>query len=236
MSTKIEARNESATAVSMAVAVMLKPYQAQARAEKALDRVKSATWRSVQEAAACFDAAMSTADRTALSGELARQYKRFYSEASAKVAASQHAKAIHMIATGVTAKVGQEQWGADRFGSMDAYFKACKGERHQADAGNAPRAKGADTVGEGDTSAQEAADKPANALSTAGMSVELGAAFVRLIEAARKNPEVADAVLFMSNSPDHLPGFVEYVIEARKEKIAGKLGEKFGADKVKRAA
>lgn len=221
----VEARELIRTGVAMAVAVMLKPLQAQASAEKKLDKAKGSAWLAVQEAAGAFPADMSDKDRTTLSGELARNYKAFYPEASAKVVASQHAKAIWLIATGAaTGKLAPDQ-----FSNIADFLKAHRPERHQADAGN-----------EGDkstsTSDAKAAATQGAALSTAGLSVELGSAIVRLIEAAKRSPEVSDALVMMANRPEWAVKVLADALVPSVDATAAKLAEKFGADKVKVAA
>ena len=213
--------------------------KAEASAAAALDRKSGATWRAVQAAAEPFPATMSKDDRTALSGALAKDYATVYRHKdAAKVCASQHAKAIHMIATGVQGEIADDK-GATRkapaaeFASMKAYFAACREPKQQADAGNPPNNAGnpgaSANPSTDDAAVKAAAETRATALSTAGMTVELGSAFVRLIEAAKRSTEVADAVMFAANSPERLVEFVAYVLGQRAQENAAKLAGALGA-------
>lgn len=220
-----EQRDATRTAVSLAVAVMLKPFKAQASVEKKLEKAKGAAWAAVQEAAGAFPADMSEKDRTTLSGELARNYAAFYPAASAKVVASQHAKAIWLIATGWA--VGEK--APEKFGNIAAFLDAFKAPRKQADAGNEP------DNSTGTKDAQDA-EKQNAAMSTAGLSVEVGAAIIRLIEQAKKSPEMCDALIMLSNRPEWGIKVLADALVPDVDATAAKLAEKFGADKVKRAA
>ncbi len=220
------------TAVSLAVAVMHKAAAAEAKAAQALDRARGSTWDAVREAALCFDAPMSDEDRTALSGELAREYEgRYKDKAAAKSAASQHAKAIFALTHGKGSKDAK---------SLKEYLAGAF-VRNQANAGNAPKNQAAQTVAASSTSAPaspEPAAQGGTAFSTAGMPVEVGSAIIRLITAAKKNAAVGDALCVLANqSPDRIVAACEWLLTSKAEGQAAKLAEKFGqSTPVKKAA
>jgi hypothetical protein len=225
------------SAVALAVAVMHKAAAAQAKAETALDRARGNTWGAVKEAALCFDAPMTDEARTALSGELAREYtKRYTSKEAAKSAASQHAKAIFALTHG--------KGKADAASLKDYLSSAFAVTR--ANAGNAPKngAPVASKAASAQGAAVASADVPTVdrsgpapvALSTAGLPVELGSALVQLIDMARKNARVAEALVVLVNierdKGDAFMRAADYLLTEGKQATAQKLAQAFGADKV----
>lgn len=177
----------------------------------AQERAKGAVWAGVRKAAEAFPPAMTELDRKVLSGALAKRYAAAYgTEASAKVVASQHAKAIYLLATHAKAADGSPV-DADEASDVQSYLKAHRAP--VAAAGAVVRAEDAKPV----------------AMSTAGLPVETGAAIVRLIEAAKRDPEIADALIFASNNLDEFPAFVGQIIDKkqavrRAQRVAAPVG------------
>lgn len=187
---------ETLTGVALAIAVMSEAAKAEGQAEKTLDKRKGASWAAVQEAAGAFSAEMTAAEKTALSGQLAKVYAKFYPAASAKVVASQHARAIFLIATGSP---------SDGYSNVAAFLSAHKIKPVKGSAG---ASKGGSDDGEGgdDSGAGEAPTKPAQGSILSGASVELGSAIARLVEASKRMPELETALLIAANHP---AGFIK---------------------------
>lgn len=203
---------ETLTGVALAIAVMSDAAKAEGQAEKTLEKRRGASWAAVQEAAGAFDAEMSEADKTTLSGQLAKVYAQFYPAASAKVVASQHARAIYLLATGSK---------PDGHGNIAAFLSAHKkapakssGAAPAADASGDPAAPASATI------AQQTLQSGA---LLSGASIELGSAIARLVEASKRMPELETALLIAANHPAGFIKAMEALLLAPKGDKALKL-------------
>lgn len=189
------------TGVAFAIAVMSDAAKAEGTAYKALEKRQGASWRALCEAAGAFES-MDDAEKRKLSGELARAYVKYYPENTYKVVASQHARVIHLIVNG--AKV-------EGFSGISEFLKAqAKPKTQQTPVG----ATGADE--EGEPLLSEATKTPSvKASPMHGASVELGSAIARLVDMARKNPQIEDALLIAANHPDGFVSAMEALLTAK---------------------
>lgn len=210
------------TAVAFALTVMDDAARAEGAAEKALEKKRGASWAAVQEAAHAFNADMSEADKTELSGQLARVYAKYYPASSAKVVASQHARAIYLLATG--SPVGDAR-NIAAFLAAHKRTPAAGATKPETGAPEAPDLQGDEAP------AAAPAQAPAPILS--GVSVELGSAIARLVEAAKKMPHMEDALLYAANHPGAFISAMEALLIAKPASPA-KVAQL--ADKHKRAA
>ena len=196
---------ETLTGVALAIAVMSEAAKAEGQAEKTLDKRKGASWAAVQEAAGAFSAEMTESEKTALSGQLAKVYAKFYPAASAKVVASQHARAIYLIAT------GSDPTG---HGNIAAFLNAHKRAPVKSEATPPAGAEAApDVAGEPVAPAKPNGKQPLVLGSILqGTSLEFGSAIVRLVEASKRMPGLEDALLLAANRPGEFIAAMEKML------------------------
>lgn len=224
---------DQATPVALAVAVM-------GKAMGALSRANGAVWRSIQEASGAFPATMTDEDKRVLSGQLAADYRKRAALDNASVLASQHARAIFLIATGARAVDGKTPDPA-KFSNMSAFFGAFSTKPaktvtpphpgasvtggtkpvHRADAGNAP-----------DNAAPKGGDVPPidrlmaqQVVSVHGLPAEVASALQDLVAMMRAQPQLQDAVVMMRNNPALLLQAAEAETLRQRESMAAKLSE-----------
>ena len=195
--TTVEVSPEVATSVALACNVMHKSIAG-------LSRAQGSVWRALQEAAGAFPACMSEADKKTLSGQLAATYKAGGLE-NAPVIASQHARAIFLIATAAPGADGTVPDPA-KFKGMNVFFaffgKAkpapvapTSGSVGRADNGNAP-ASGAPAA-----APSAAAIGPLltqNMVSCHGLPPESVDCVQALVKAMRGDPELQDLMQFVA--------------------------------------
>lgn len=233
---------DTLTGVSLAVAVVFK-------AVASLSRANGAVWRALQEAAGAFPVTMSDADKSALSGELARTYRKHGGLDNAAVLASQHARAIHLIATRKPANDGTVPDPA-KFSNMSAFFgvyaqskgATTKGHagtagasqgatvppanpasatQHRADAGNAPDT-GAPVANADSASIGTLVTQ--NMLSAHGLPADIVQVFQDLLTLARANPQLQDALTMARNNPDRLLTAAVSWVEAERAQVSASMG------------
>lgn len=210
---------ETLTGIALAIAVM-------GKAMTALSRANGAVWRSLQEAAGGFPATMTDADKTELSSQLSRQYRTKGGLDNAPQLASMHARAIYLIATGKPGADGKTPDPA-KFTNMSAFFGAfsdTKGKTTKGHAGTSGASQGATVNPETPASATQhradAGNAPANGAPTAnpesasigtlvtqtmmsvhGFAPELVQALQDIVNQARANPQLQDALVMARNNP-----------------------------------
>lgn len=228
---------EQATPVALAVAVM-------GKAMGALSRANGAVWRSIQEAAGAFPATMNDDDKRVLSGQLAADYRKRAALDNASVLASQHARAIFLIATGAKAVDGKTP-DPSKFTNMSAFFGAFSDKPakivtpphpgagvtggtkpvHRADAGNAPD----NAAPKGDAVPPIDRLMAQQVVSVHGLPAEVAGALQDLVTMMRAQPQLQDAMVMMRNNPALLLQAAEAETLRQREAMNTKLAEATGA-------